>query len=621
MDLVYQNPFRVLGIPVNATDREIEKQIGNISIYAEMGKTINLDTDQYFSIQPTRTAQSIQEAKQKIDQPNNKLFYSLFWFWEKTNNTIDDMAFEELKNSNFKKAIEFWERGTAEGITSKNKSNHKNLSVLLLGLSLLRGDLVKKHFLKSLSLSGEFLSNGHFEEFTRQILGARHSVNLMETTSQYADSIILIAKPYIDKKQKILPSGRLSNKGTTSKELLHHFEAFPESIQNDILEKFVGKHFHNIDRQIEKCEQTRQNDRSKANKAGFNLFKNIEEDLEQLQSVFTKSDLKYHLVADKLAEELLDCSIAYFNEYYDSNTDPGDDALKLLKYAKKIAVGDKIKDRITDNQPNIEKYVAGTQKRRKLKPVKSDFDFIYGKLENFEDNPISIQTAGELLFSCINHLEKIKDELGQIDGDYLDISTSVALYIQSKIIDIVNDAMNKYNKYIKYTNSIYYRKIIEETKILSSEQLISTAPEFAKTYTVEELKDVINQAWKITIKLNRMDVRTETREKLNSNKNSLKEIRKANDIHTTSSSSSSSSNSSGCYIATMVYGSYDAPEVLVLRDFRDRILLKSQIGKMFVNTYYKYSPKFVELTKDIKIVHTIFRNILDGFIELLKGLK
>ena len=29
------------------------------------------------------------------------------------------------------------------------------------------------------------------------------------------------------------------------------------------------------------------------------------------------------------------------------------------------------------------------------------------------------------------------------------------------------------------------------------------------------------------------------------------------------------SSSSGCYIATMVYGDYDEPQVMVLRDFRD----------------------------------------------------
>ena len=110
MDLIYQNPFRVLGIPITASDREISKQISDLTIYADMGKPIEYDSDNYFNIIPIRTTKSINDAKQKIDQPHNKLFYALFWFWEKSNNIIDEMALEELKNGNIEKAIEFWER-------------------------------------------------------------------------------------------------------------------------------------------------------------------------------------------------------------------------------------------------------------------------------------------------------------------------------------------------------------------------------------------------------------------------------------------------------------------------------------------------------------------------------
>ena len=44
MDLIYQYPFRILGIFVTATEREIAKQIGNMAIYAEMGKPIEYDS-------------------------------------------------------------------------------------------------------------------------------------------------------------------------------------------------------------------------------------------------------------------------------------------------------------------------------------------------------------------------------------------------------------------------------------------------------------------------------------------------------------------------------------------------------------------------------------------------
>ncbi|GEM_PF-1973044 len=46
----------------------------------------------------------------------------------------------------------------------------------------------------------------------------------------------------------------------------------------------------------------------------------------------------------------------------------------------------------------------------------------------------------------------------------------------------------------------------------------------------------------------------------------------------------------GCFIATAAYGSYMEPHVVVLRRFRDNILLKNSWGKAFVEFYYRHSP-------------------------------
>lgn len=74
----------------------------------------------------------------------------------------------------------------------------------------------------------------------------------------------------------------------------------------------------------------------------------------------------------------------------------------------------------------------------------------------------------------------------------------------------------------------------------------------------------------------------------------------------------------GCYIATMAYGDYEHPQVLILRQFRDDILDKTIIGKCFIKTYYKYSPLLVEKLKNKKIVNTVIRKTLNQFIKLIK---
>lgn len=50
------------------------------------------------------------------------------------------------------------------------------------------------------------------------------------------------------------------------------------------------------------------------------------------------------------------------------------------------------------------------------------------------------------------------------------------------------------------------------------------------------------------------------------------------------------SGGGGCFIATAAFGSYLHPYVMILRDFRDDVLMQSVLGRRFVNTYYRFSP-------------------------------
>lgn len=73
-----------------------------------------------------------------------------------------------------------------------------------------------------------------------------------------------------------------------------------------------------------------------------------------------------------------------------------------------------------------------------------------------------------------------------------------------------------------------------------------------------------------------------------------------------------------CYIATMAYGDYNHPQVIILRNFRDRVLDKSVPGRLFIKFYYKHSPGLVEILKNHKAVNVLIRKTLDQFIKLIR---
>ncbi len=87
---------------------------------------------------------------------------------------------------------------------------------------------------------------------------------------------------------------------------------------------------------------------------------------------------------------------------------------------------------------------------------------------------------------------------------------------------------------------------------------------------------------------------------------------------TTYSSTHNTNKSEGCYIATMVYGDYNHPQVMVLRRYRDEYLLKSFGGRCFVKTYYYLSPKAVRILHNKKRVNVFIKWWLDRRIRKLK---
>ena len=83
-------------------------------------------------------------------------------------------------------------------------------------------------------------------------------------------------------------------------------------------------------------------------------------------------------------------------------------------------------------------------------------------------------------------------------------------------------------------------------------------------------------------------------------------------------SSGGGGSGGGCYVATAVYGSYDCPEVWVLRRFRDFTLASSALGRGFIRVYYAVSPGLVKRFGGAKWFRRLWKKPLDGLVQRLK---
>lgn len=87
----------------------------------------------------------------------------------------------------------------------------------------------------------------------------------------------------------------------------------------------------------------------------------------------------------------------------------------------------------------------------------------------------------------------------------------------------------------------------------------------------------------------------------------------------TTSSATPAGNSGGCYVATAVYGSYDCPEVWVLRRWRDVRLNATPAGRGLVRAYYATSPAFVRAVRGHRWFTSWTRRQLDALVQHLRA--
>lgn len=403
--------------------------------------------------------------------------------------------------------------------------------------------------------------------FVKLICGETFSISPTDLWKAYVDTLLA------EKKASIL------------------LRALPASYSGDerdyIKNKALEEPISILNSEIQKAqEQLKQKNPAVAYDAGLRLMEVAKKQLPSVKRLIGSTDLRYVNIADALANQILQCGINYYNE-----TDDDDDvnkAMVLQEYACTIAAGSLVSQRCKKNLEIL-------KQKQEEGAISANIAFVAKSLEEFQRKYKTVANARLFVNSCKPHLDAIASQLGTTNELYIKISTAVANNALGMLVSVINEAQS---------NQL---SIIDGT-----------------------LKSKIDDALSVMSIIGGLTMSAQERKRFNENKATLSNMRDQvaqinrtirTSSQTYSGGSSTSTSSGGCYIATMVYGDYDHPQVLILRDFRDNVLKKSVLGRAFIRFYYRYSPTWVKHLRNHTKINSFIRVLLDKFIKVYNNEK
>lgn len=375
MEIINKNPYRTAGILSNATERELQKQKTKIKAYTKVGKEIKSDFDFEILDSISRTEESVNKAFSQIEQNQDKVNYSLFWFLNA--NPFDNTAIEYLKKGDEEKALEIWEKVTNDKVVnSKNFSAFNNLGTYKL-LSDSQTEIQE-----GIEAKIKLIESDYFESFVHSVADQTFTIDNQKQSEKLIDELLTQL-----------------NKQYSSSETLQLFSGCNGATQQYLSKKFTEQPLHNIESRIESCKKKRKADSLNGYKLGLKLLTSTKEDFSHLKSLIGTNNLNYKTIADQLANEIMQCGIDYFNasQENDSNEDFLKQAQELNKAALSIAVGRLVQDRAKDHISTLEemKDQVIVQTIALLESVKDAYETneqnIRQQIEDLKENDIQIK--------------------------------------------------------------------------------------------------------------------------------------------------------------------------------------------------------------------------------------
>ncbi|MFZ3563100.1 hypothetical protein [Tenacibaculum finnmarkense] len=432
MKIIQNNPYRIAGILSNVTTKELQKQKGKIKAFSKVGKKITSELDFEFLDSIERTEESIEKSFSNIQQNQDKVNNSLFWFLKSS--PFDETAISYLIKGDNEKAKEIWGKVTnGKEVNSKNFSAFNNIGTLkLLSKS-------EREIKEGIEAKIKLIESDYFENFVHTVADQTFTIDKKKQSQKFIDELLI----------------QFKNK-YSSTDAINLFSNCNGSTQKYLSEKVTEEPIHNIESYIESTKRKKKENKSDAYSFGLKLFINTKDDLTLLKSLLGVSDLNYKRVADELAKEIMQCGIDCFNENQgdNSNKDYLMQVQKLNKTALSIAVGSLTRDRAKDHISTLEEM--------KDKSLLQTVELLQSVKDTYETNEATIR-------------QQVKD-LKEKD---VEIRLGIKLINQTAVEDNIKNSIN-WKEVNNLLNTVLDSNTLEQVKESSNNNLKAKFIELTK---------------------------------------------------------------------------------------------------------------------------------------------
>jgi len=422
MKIITNNPYRILGLSVTATERDITKRVSDLTIYAEMGKLKTFEYDLTNIAPIERNIVTINDAARKLEQPQDKLYHSLFWI----SYNDDDNSLLTLNNDLSK---------LQEKLSNDNVLDLHNKAIITFF-----SNNEYETLMEGIKYFDKFLMHSEIEEFISKITGERltNNFNLEEI---YIDGFL----------QEVRDKYKINKV----------FDLFRNtSTENYVKTILIKPLIQKIESEIEIAKKKTQQEEKKGNEFAEQLICNVDDSYSQLKEILESTDIQFTIISNTLATQIVDCTIDYFNcnNKIDSHI-AAKDSILLLKIAGNYIINNsRLNKRRNDSTITIKEWLGNDTDFETDSSSVNNIDIIRNTINRAKrktngyvyDSGKYLQIAEKLITDCIPSLNiKLNRNLLE-HTDYLQINT-----------DLVNTCLNIIEIYF---NSLKSKKGFEVSK-------------------------------------------------------------------------------------------------------------------------------------------------------------